>query len=64
MTAEVPGLGGIPARAVETENVLFIVSLLAFVGVVRKKFGRHLSPGLEADRMGKRLQEAVLRLTV
>ena len=32
--AEALGLGGIPAKAVETENILFIVLLLAFIGFV------------------------------
>jgi uncharacterized membrane protein YtjA (UPF0391 family) len=39
--AEVLGLGGIPAKALETENVLFIVLLLAFIGLLLRRFGRH-----------------------
>lgn len=39
--AEVLGLGGIPAKAVETENIVFMVLLLAFFvtafkGIVRR----------------------------
>jgi uncharacterized membrane protein YtjA (UPF0391 family) len=38
--AEVLGLGGIPAQAVDTENILFIVLLLSFIGMVLRRFGR------------------------
>ena len=41
ITAEALGLGGIPAKAVETENILFIVLLLALIGIVVKRFGKH-----------------------
>lgn len=38
--AEILGLGGIPAKAVETENLLFIVLLLAFIVKVLGSFVR------------------------
>lgn len=38
--AEVLGLGGIPAQAVEIENILFIVLLLTLIGAVLRKFTR------------------------
>lgn len=38
--AEVVGLGGAPAKAVEIENILFIVLLLAFVVTVFRGFVR------------------------
>ena len=40
ITAEALGLGGIPAQAVEFENMLFIVLLLTFIGVVLRRYGR------------------------
>ena len=36
--AEVLGLGGIPAAAVETENFLFVMLLLAFIAVAVRSF--------------------------
>jgi len=39
--AEVLGLGGIPAKAVENQNILFIVLLIAFVAVILKRSARH-----------------------
>jgi uncharacterized membrane protein YtjA (UPF0391 family) len=38
--AEVAGLGGTPAKAVEIENILFIVLLLAFVVTAFRRFVR------------------------
>lgn len=38
--AEMLGLGGIPAPAVETENILFIVLLFTFIAMVVRRFGR------------------------
>jgi uncharacterized membrane protein YtjA (UPF0391 family) len=38
--AEVLGLGGIPAKAVETENTLFVVLLLTFILIVLRRFVR------------------------
>jgi uncharacterized membrane protein YtjA (UPF0391 family) len=40
VTAEALGLGGIPAQAVEVENILFILFLLTFIGMVLRRFGR------------------------
>jgi uncharacterized membrane protein YtjA (UPF0391 family) len=40
VTAEAVGLGGIPAQAVEIENIVFIVLLLAFIAVAVRKFMR------------------------
>jgi uncharacterized membrane protein YtjA (UPF0391 family) len=39
--AEALGLGGIPAQAVEIENILFIVLLAAFVVMAFKQIMRH-----------------------
>jgi uncharacterized membrane protein YtjA (UPF0391 family) len=39
--AEVLGLGGIPAKALEIENILFVVLLLAFVGLLLRRDIRH-----------------------
>ena len=38
--SEILGLGGIPAKAVEIENILFIVLLLTFIVTVFKGFVR------------------------
>lgn len=38
--AEVIGLGGTPAQAVEIENILFLVLLLTFVVMVFRRFVR------------------------
>ena len=40
VVAEVVGLGGTPAQAVQLENILFIVLLLTFVVVAFKRFVR------------------------
>jgi uncharacterized membrane protein YtjA (UPF0391 family) len=40
ITAEAVGLGGIPAREVEFENILFVVLLLTFVVMICKRFAR------------------------
>ena len=41
VTAEVLGLGGIPAQAVVYENILFVVLLLAFIAIAVRRFMRH-----------------------
>jgi uncharacterized membrane protein YtjA (UPF0391 family) len=38
--AEVLGLGGIPAKAVEIENILFIALLLTFIVTACRRFVR------------------------
>jgi uncharacterized membrane protein YtjA (UPF0391 family) len=38
--AEVLGLGGIPQKAVEIENILFTGLLLAFIAIVVRRLGR------------------------
>ena len=35
--AEILGLGGIPAKALEYENILFVVLLLAFAGLCLRR---------------------------
>jgi uncharacterized membrane protein YtjA (UPF0391 family) len=39
--AEVVGLGGTPAQAIEIENILFIVLLLTFIAMAVRRFARH-----------------------
>jgi len=40
IAAEVLGLGGIPARSVETENLLFILLLVTFIVTVLRRFAQ------------------------
>jgi hypothetical protein len=40
VVAELAGLGGIPAKAMDFENALFIVLLLAFAGAALRRFVR------------------------
>ena len=38
--AEALGLGGIPAQAMETENLVFIVLLFTLIAMTVRRFGR------------------------
>ena len=40
VTAEAVGLGGIPAREVQVENIFFVVLLLTFVVMICKRVAR------------------------
>ena len=40
VAAEALGLGGIPAKAVETENLLFILLLVTFIVTVLRRYSR------------------------
>jgi uncharacterized membrane protein YtjA (UPF0391 family) len=39
--AEIAGLGGVPGPSVGTENILFIVLLLAFIVTALRRFLQH-----------------------
>lgn len=52
VTAQALGLGGIPARDMQVECLVFAFLLLTLIAIVCKKFARHQGTGFNSGSTG------------